>query len=159
MSMTQPWLRPMRGIARRLITEPRKSGASKTILIPRHTPAVRESLHQAHTTSSREQTVIEHFKPPTDGYIGSWIGRAWIPGPRGGPAVIVIRPEGAFDITRHVATVSALCDVPDSAEYVRGITGEHIGTVEELLKALISRRSRRDRMRLRLFVRRLFDAG
>jgi fumarylacetoacetate (FAA) hydrolase family protein len=134
MSMTQPWLRPMRGIARRLITEPRKSGASKTILIPRHTPAVRESLHQAHTASSREQTVIEHFKPPTDGYIGSWIGRAWIPGPRGGPAVAVIRPEGVFDITRHVATVSALCDVPDPAEYVRGITGEHIGTVEELLE-------------------------
>jgi fumarylacetoacetate (FAA) hydrolase family protein len=78
--------------------------------------------------------VIEHFKPPTDGYSGSWIGRAWIPGPRGGPAVIVIRPEGVFDITRHVATVSALCDVPDPAAYVRGITGEHIGTVKELLE-------------------------
>ena len=134
MSMTQRWLRPMRGIARRLITEPRKSGASKTILIPRHTPAVRESPHQAHTASAREQTVIEHFKPPTDGYSGSWIGRAWIPGPRGGPAVIVIRPEGVFDITRHVATVSALCDVPDPTEYVRGITSEHIGTVKELLE-------------------------
>ena len=78
--------------------------------------------------------MIEHFKPPTDGYSGSWIGRAWIPGPRGGPAVIVIRPEGVFDITRHVATVSALCDVPDPTEYVRGITTEHIGTVKELLE-------------------------
>src|ERR1044072_2163623 len=134
MSMTQPWLRPMRGIARRLITEPRKSGASKTIPIPRHTPAVRESLHQAHTTSSREQTVIEHFKPPTDGYIGRWIGRAWVPGPRGGPAVIVSRAVVVFEHARQVATVSCFCQFPDPAAYVLGITGEHIGTVKELLE-------------------------
>jgi fumarylacetoacetate (FAA) hydrolase family protein len=47
--------------------------------------------------------------------------------------VVVVRPDGVFDITRHVATVSALCDAPDPAAYVQGLTGERIGDVEGLL--------------------------
>jgi fumarylacetoacetate (FAA) hydrolase family protein len=77
--------------------------------------------------------VIEHFRPPADGFSGIWIGRALLPGPDGGPAVVVVRPDGVFDITRHVATVSALCDAPDPAAYVQGLTGERIGDVEGLL--------------------------
>ena len=78
--------------------------------------------------------MIEHFRPPADGFSGSWIGRAWLPGPNGGPAVVVVRPDGVFDITRHVATVSALCDVSDPAAYVRGLAGERTGGVEDLLR-------------------------
>src|SRR5271166_4409330 len=78
--------------------------------------------------------MIQYFKAPSGGFIGTWIGRAWIPGPHAGPAVIVIRPGGVFDITPDVATVSTLCDLPDPAAYVRGIEGDRIGDVDGLLR-------------------------
>jgi fumarylacetoacetate (FAA) hydrolase family protein len=83
---------------------------------------------------SRGEDVFKHFKMPSDGFTGTWIGRAWIPGTLGGPAVIVIRSEGVFDITAQVATVSALCDLPDPAAYVRAIGGERIDDVDSLLR-------------------------
>jgi fumarylacetoacetate (FAA) hydrolase family protein len=82
----------------------------------------------------RARNLIEHFRPPEDGFTGTWVGRAWVPGPGGGPAVVVIRPEGVFDVSRHVATMSALCDVAEPAAYVRGLAGERIGDVEGLLR-------------------------
>ena len=78
--------------------------------------------------------MIHCFKAPSDGFTGTWIGRACLPGPAGGPAVIAIRPDGVFDITPHVATVSTLCDLPDPAAHVRGLEGERIGDVDALLR-------------------------
>jgi fumarylacetoacetate (FAA) hydrolase family protein len=79
--------------------------------------------------------MFQHYKPPLDGYVGTWVGRAWLPGPNGGPAVVVVRPEGVFDVTRRVATTSALFDLADPVGFLRAATSERIGTVEELLKS------------------------
>ncbi len=84
----------------------------------------------------------QHYKPPVDGYAGSWVGRAWLPGPDGGPAVVAVRPDGVFDVTRSVATTSALFDLPDPVGFLRAAPGERIGDVEELLRN--SDESRRD---------------
>ncbi len=77
--------------------------------------------------------MLQHYRPPVDDYKGNWVGRAWLPGPNGGPAVVVVRPDGVFDITRRIATVSALLDLPDPASVLRETPGERIGDVEALL--------------------------
>jgi fumarylacetoacetate (FAA) hydrolase family protein len=77
--------------------------------------------------------MLQHYRPPVDGYKGAWVGRAWLPGPDGGPGVVAVRPDGVFDITRRVATVSALLDLPDPAGMLRDTPGERIGDVGALL--------------------------
>jgi len=78
--------------------------------------------------------LIDHYSAPVDRYSGSWIGRAWVPGSPGGPAVVAIRPDGVFDITTSVSTVSALADLADPAGFVRAATGPLLGSVEALLE-------------------------
>ncbi len=78
--------------------------------------------------------MLHHYHPPVDGYVGSWVGRAWLPGPSGGPAVVAVRPDGVFDVTRSAATTSALFDLADPAGFLRSAAGERIGDVEELLR-------------------------
>ena len=78
--------------------------------------------------------MFQYYKPPVDGYAGSWVGRAWLPGPNGGPAVVAVRPEGVFDVTRHAATTSALFDLADPVGFLREASGERIGGVEALLR-------------------------
>lgn len=65
--------------------------------------------------------MLQHYRPPVDGYKGTWVGLAWLPGPDGGPGGVVMRPDGVFDITRRVATTSALLDLPDPAGVLREI--------------------------------------
>ena len=77
--------------------------------------------------------MLQHYKPPVDGYAGTWVGRAWLPGPGGGPGVIAVRPDGVFDVTQRVAIVSALLDMPDPANVLHETPGERIGDVEALL--------------------------
>ncbi len=79
--------------------------------------------------------LIAHYAPPSDGYAGTLIGRAWIPGEAGGPAVVLARDDGVFDISRHVATTAALFDLDDPAGFVRALpVGERLGTTEDLLR-------------------------
>ena len=79
-------------------------------------------------------TLFEHYAAPRDGYCGTLIGRAWIPGADGGPAVVVARDDGVFDISRHVATTSALFELDDPAAFVRALPpGEPLGAVDALL--------------------------
>ncbi len=78
--------------------------------------------------------MFQHYKPPVDAYAGTWVGRAWLPGSNQGPAVVVVRPEGVFDVTGRVATTSALFDLPDPAALLRRTPGERIGGVEEILR-------------------------
>ncbi|MBV9653699.1 MAG: fumarylacetoacetate hydrolase family protein [Acetobacteraceae bacterium] len=107
---------------------------------PKPTRATIQAGPETRTNGSRTvtfeegETVFQYYKPPDDGFSGVWIGRAWLPGSQGGPAVIVVRPDGIYDVTRHVATVSALCEVSNTAGYVRGLTGERVGDVESLLR-------------------------
>ncbi len=78
--------------------------------------------------------LIDHYSAPVDRYSGSWVGRAWVPGSPCGPAVVAIRPDGVFDITASVSTVSALADLADPAGFVRAATGQRLGSVEALLE-------------------------
>jgi fumarylacetoacetate (FAA) hydrolase family protein len=77
--------------------------------------------------------LIDHYTPPTDRYAGSWVGRAWLPGLSGGPAVVAIRRDGVFDISGAVSTVSALADLPEPAAFLREAPGALLGSAEELL--------------------------
>ncbi|TBW39457.1 fumarylacetoacetate hydrolase [Siculibacillus lacustris] len=80
------------------------------------------------------ETVFDAYRPPEGGYRGTWVGRAWLPGPDGGPAVVVVRPEGVYDISRHVATVSALLDLADPVGFLRSLPDDRrLGGVDELL--------------------------
>lgn len=80
----------------------------------------------------------EHLTPeqslPADGCAGTLVGRAWLPGPHGGPAVVHVRGDGVYDVTREAGpTVSQLLERDDPAGVVRGATGGRIGDLAELL--------------------------
>ncbi|MNO29049.1 Fumarylacetoacetate (FAA) hydrolase family protein [compost metagenome] len=48
---------------------------------------------------------------------GSWVGRVWLP--EQGPAVVLVKAGAVHDISTHVATVSALLELPDPVAYLR----------------------------------------
>lgn len=50
---------------------------------------------------------------PEDGCAGTLVGRAWLPGE--GPAVVLVREDGVFDISRTAPTVAGLLNEPDAA--------------------------------------------
>lgn len=50
---------------------------------------------------------------------GSWVGRVWLPGQ--GPAVVLVKAGAVYDISSHVATVSALLEVADPVAYLRAL--------------------------------------
>ncbi len=80
-------------------------------------------------------SLFDAYVPPQDGYAGTWVGRAWVPGDPAGPSVVMVRPEGVFDISRHVATVSALLDLADPVGFLRTLpVDRRLGAVEELLR-------------------------
>jgi fumarylacetoacetate (FAA) hydrolase family protein len=80
-------------------------------------------------------SLLDAYVPPEDGYAGTWVGRAWMPGALAGPCVVLVRPDGVFDISRHVATVSALLDLPDPVAFVRALPADRrLGTIEDLLR-------------------------
>lgn len=79
-------------------------------------------------------TLFDAYRPPADGHRGTWVGRVWRPGPTGGPAVVVVRPEGVFDVSRHVATVSALLDLADPVGFLRDLPLDiRLGDIDALL--------------------------
>jgi fumarylacetoacetate (FAA) hydrolase family protein len=69
---------------------------------------------------------------PDDGTRGTLVGRAWLPH-AGGPAVVVVRADGVFDVTTQFPTVSALCEEDDPAKSLHAIKGERIGDLDGLL--------------------------
>jgi fumarylacetoacetate (FAA) hydrolase family protein len=80
----------------------------------------------------------EHLTPdeslPADGLAGTLAGRAWLPGERGGPAVVHVRADGIFDVTREAGpTMSQLLERDDPAAVVRAAKGERIGGLADLL--------------------------
>lgn len=71
---------------------------------------------------------------PDDGLQGTLVGRVWVPsGAVPGPAVVALRPEGAFDLSAHYPTVSTLLDTLAPAEAARSATGQYLCSVEDLL--------------------------
>jgi fumarylacetoacetate (FAA) hydrolase family protein len=75
---------------------------------------------------------------PEDGLAGTLVGRAWVPGEGGrpaGPAVIVLRADGVFDLSRQWPTMSALLEEDDPAARVKAAPGRHVCSVEALVAA------------------------
>ncbi len=69
---------------------------------------------------------------PAEIAIGSWVGRVSLPGV--GPAVVRVVDGQAHDITAHVATVSALFDLPDPVGFLRSLpVGAALASVADLL--------------------------
>jgi fumarylacetoacetate (FAA) hydrolase family protein len=80
-------------------------------------------------------SLLDAYVPPEHGYAGTWIGRAWMPGSVAGPCVVLVRPDGVYDVSRHAATVSALLDLPDPIGFLRTLPADRrLGSVEELLR-------------------------
>ncbi|HEX3348691.1 MAG TPA: hypothetical protein VHS58_11385 [Acetobacteraceae bacterium] len=70
---------------------------------------------------------------PQDGFAGALAGRVWRP-EADGPAVVAVRPDGVFDITRDFPTMRDLCESAAPAAAVRpGGGGERIGDFGTIL--------------------------
>jgi fumarylacetoacetate (FAA) hydrolase family protein len=71
---------------------------------------------------------------PADGGAGLLVGRAWLPGEVPGPAVVVVRADGLYDITRHAPTLASLFAADDPIRAVQDAgAGTRIGPLDELL--------------------------
>ncbi len=70
---------------------------------------------------------------PDDGCAGVLVGRVWAPGAVPGPAVVAIRADGVYDISRGVPTVAALLEAEDPVALVRGADGSRLGPLDEIL--------------------------
>jgi len=80
------------------------------------------------------QPLHYYYVPPEDGYVGTFVGRAWVPAPIAGPAVVLVRRDGVFDITAQVATVADLLELDDPVDFLHAIPlGDRLGDVSELL--------------------------
>jgi fumarylacetoacetate (FAA) hydrolase family protein len=69
---------------------------------------------------------------PEDGTRGTLVGRVFLP-QAGGPAVAAIRDDGVFDLSTQFPTVAALCEHDDPAQALRGVKGERIGDLADIL--------------------------
>lgn len=70
---------------------------------------------------------------PDDGCAGTLVTRIWNPADRGGPSVAVVRADGVYDLSQHVATMSTLLEADQPAAWVRGCAGTRVGSLEEVL--------------------------
>ena len=64
----------------------------------------------ATTTAMPTRTDGLHPVLPQDGLAGSLVARVWRPGALAGPAVVVLRPDGVFDLSRYFPTMSTLLE-------------------------------------------------
>jgi fumarylacetoacetate (FAA) hydrolase family protein len=70
---------------------------------------------------------------PEDGYAGTLIGRVWLPA-EDGPAVVLVREDGVYDISRSAPTVSGLLDGPNPVAQLRlAPRDRRVGSLAELL--------------------------
>ena len=72
---------------------------------------------------------------PDDGFAGTLVGRASLPGAIPGPAVVAIREDGVYDLSDSVATMSGLLERDDPAGFVRGVAGRRAGSLDDILAA------------------------
>ena len=87
----------------------------------------------ATTTAMPTRTDGLHPVLPQDGLAGTLVARVWRPGALAGPAVVLLRPDGVFDLSRHFPTMSTLMETEDPAQAVRAVLGEHLCSVQALL--------------------------
>ena len=73
---------------------------------------------------------------PSDGLSGTLVGRAWVPSANSmpaGPAVVVLRADGVFDISDEAPTLSSLLERDDPVATVRAAIGRSIGRLDTIL--------------------------
>lgn len=70
---------------------------------------------------------------PDDGLAGTLVGRVWRPGAVAGPAVVVMRPDGLYDISPAYPTISTLLETERPADAARGADGERFASLDEVL--------------------------
>jgi fumarylacetoacetate (FAA) hydrolase family protein len=70
---------------------------------------------------------------PDDGLVGSLVGRVWNNGTVPGPCVVVLRPDGVFDLSERYPTMSTLLDTEQPARAARTEPGRRLCGVDELL--------------------------
>jgi len=70
---------------------------------------------------------------PVDGYAGTLIGRVWLPGEKGGPAVVAVRDDGVFDLTAETPTVAELTNTPERVAIARSRDLPRIGDLAPIL--------------------------
>jgi fumarylacetoacetate (FAA) hydrolase family protein len=70
---------------------------------------------------------------PEDGLKGTLVGRVWVPGNLAGPAVVVLRPDGVFDISESYPTMSTLLEAAHPAHAAHGAPGRRICGVDDLI--------------------------
>jgi fumarylacetoacetate (FAA) hydrolase family protein len=69
---------------------------------------------------------------PADGTAGTLVGRAWLPNVDG-PAVVAVRADGLYDVSRAFPTVRDLAEARDPAAAVAPVEGERIGALADVL--------------------------
>lgn len=72
--------------------------------------------------------------------IGHCVGRVWLPPSMcpagiGGPTPVVVRPDGIYDLTAHVATVADLLDHDDALAIVADSSLPRLAALDEVLAA------------------------
>ena len=70
---------------------------------------------------------------PHDQRLATLVGRAWRPGPMGGPSVVMVRDGEVIDISAVAPTSADLLDRKDAVQMVRSATGDSLGSVAALL--------------------------
>lgn len=70
---------------------------------------------------------------PQDAARALLVGRVWLPGDRGGPALVTVRDGRLVDISTLAPTLAELFDRPDAAAQVRAAQGADLGAVADWL--------------------------
>lgn len=70
---------------------------------------------------------------PGDAALAVLVGRAWLPGERGGPTLVAVRDDALVDIGTLAPTMSALLERDDPAAAVRGHAGAPLGPLADWL--------------------------
>ena len=70
---------------------------------------------------------------PDDWQRATLVGRVWLPGELGGPAVVVLRDGEVIDCTARFPTLSQLLDNEAPLQAIRDAIGTSLGTIEALL--------------------------
>ncbi|MFY1693147.1 fumarylacetoacetate hydrolase family protein [Plantactinospora sp. WMMB782] len=69
---------------------------------------------------------------PDDAGQSVLVGRIWDP-VVGGPSPVVVRDGDVFDVSAEFATVRDICELPEPADSVAGLTGRRVGDFADLL--------------------------
>ncbi len=71
---------------------------------------------------------------PEDGEAGTLIGRAWVPGRPGGPAVVVVEDGRAIDISAAAPTIAHVLEADSPIGFIRSARrGQSLGSLAEVL--------------------------